>query len=117
VERVAAVGGGLYPRTALLLGELLPHVQITVIDQSAANLERARSFLSPAVSLVQQHYEPEPADFDLVVIPLAYCGDREAVYKNPPARAVLIHDWIWKRRGTSCVVSLLLLKRVNLILR
>jgi hypothetical protein len=28
---------------------------------------------------------------------------------------VLVHDWIWRRRGRSHIVSLALLKRVNLL--
>src|SRR5207247_492273 len=53
--------------------------------------------------------------FDLLVIPLAYVGDRRAVYENPPARHVIVHDWIWRRCGKSEVVSELLLKRINLV--
>src|SRR5262249_51189921 len=39
VQRVAVVGGGLFPRTVLILRRLLPQVEIMVIDRSAANLE------------------------------------------------------------------------------
>ena len=58
-----------------------------------------------------------PARADLVVIPLSFAGNRRAVYRNPPARLVLVHDWIWSRHGSrrSAVVSWLLLKRVNLV--
>ena len=31
--------------------------------------------------------------------------------------AVLVHDWIWARRGRGVVVSWLLLKRLNLVAR
>jgi hypothetical protein len=55
--------------------------------------------------------------FDLLVIPLAYIGDRRAVYADPPAPAVIVHDWIWRKRGTSRIVSVPLLKRVNLVHR
>ena len=50
---------------------------------------------------------------DLIVVPLAYVGDREALYRGegPP---LLVHDWIWRRRGASVVISPLLLKRLNL---
>jgi len=49
------------------------------------------------------------------VIPLSFKGRRETIYRNPPAPAILIHDWIWAKRGKSAVVSLLLLKRLNLV--
>jgi hypothetical protein len=58
-----------------------------------------------------------PCDFDLLVIPLAFDGDRRALYERPPASAMLVHDWIWRRRGSSAVVSRLLLKRLNLVMR
>ena len=50
-----------------------------------------------------------PDEPDLVVIPLAFVGDRESVlYRAPPAPRVLVHDWIWRRRADrrhSVVVS------------
>ena len=51
----------------------------------------------------------------VVIFPLAFDGDRGAIYTNPPAPAVIVHDWIWRRRGTSRIVSTALLKRVNLV--
>ena len=53
--------------------------------------------------------------YDLVVIPLSFDGDRDALYAQPPAPAVIVHDWIWRKRGDSRIVSLALLKRVNLV--
>ena len=53
--------------------------------------------------------------FSLLVIPLSFEGDRNAIYARPPAPAVIVHDWIWRRRGASRVVSLALLKRINLV--
>jgi hypothetical protein len=44
---------------------------------------------------------------------LAYLGNRQQIYRCPPARITLVHDWIWARRGASTVVSLALLKRLN----
>ena len=54
---------------------------------------------------------------DLVVLPLAFDGDRDAIYAHPPAPVVVVHDWIWRRRGEGYVVSFLLLKRLNLVRR
>jgi hypothetical protein len=42
-------------------------------------------------------------------------GDRAAIYRRPPSPAVLVHDWIWHRRGTGVIVSAVLLKRINLV--
>ncbi len=56
-------------------------------------------------------------DFDLTVIPLCLEGDRAAIYLHPPSSIVLVHDWIWRPRGKGAVVSVLLLKRINLVLR
>jgi len=144
VSRVAIVGGGLFPRTALILRRLLPDSQLQLIDQSKENLEIARRFLAepwerrhPACLLrdagdseeqagclrsqaefINERFEPSTqCDSDLLVIPLAFVGDRRALYERPTASAVLVHDWIWRRRGSSAIVSWLLLKRVNLVKR
>jgi hypothetical protein len=113
---VAIVGGGLFPRTALVVRRVLPEAELTVIDASAANLSAGQRLLNDSVRWINAWYDPERhGGFDVVVIPLAYVGDREALYARPPARAVLIHDWIWRRRGRSVVVSFWLLKRLNLV--
>jgi hypothetical protein len=44
-RRVGIVGGGLFPRTALILRALLPESRLTVIDASGPNLDRARGIL------------------------------------------------------------------------
>jgi hypothetical protein len=70
------------------------------------------------VEYINQRFDPAAAcDFDLLVIPLALVGDRRVIYQQPPAPVVLVHDWIWRARGTSVVVSWLLLKRLNLVER
>jgi hypothetical protein len=116
--RVAIVGGGLFPRTLLILQRLLPHARLVVIDRSAVNLATARTFPLGDVQLVNALYDPAlVTGFDLVVIPLAFIGDREAFYRHPPTPAVIVHEWIWRRRGSSAIVSWFLLKRLNLVKR
>jgi hypothetical protein len=118
--RVAIVGGGLFPRTALVVRALLPRARITIIDQSRENLARARAFLGDhAVTLVHDRYVGRSSDeaYDIVVFPLAFQGDREAIYAHPPAPITIVHDWIWRPRGVTRVVSLALLKRINLVRR
>jgi hypothetical protein len=116
IRTVTIVGGGLFPRTALLLRELLPAAQLTIVDSDARNLETARGFLDGNIEFRNERYVPgEARDRDLTVIPLCLYGERGAIYSRPSSPAVLVHDWIWQRRGTGAVVSMLLLKRLNLI--
>jgi hypothetical protein len=124
-RRAAIVGGGLFPRTAVVLRDLLPSAELLVIDADAGHLATARAFLdrrSPGLNAAAIKFEHRrvtvdhfAADVDLVVFPLAFRGDRRRIYERPPARTVLVHDWIWNRRGRSCIVSWLLLKRLNLV--
>jgi hypothetical protein len=116
VRQVAIVGGGLFPRTLLILERLLPLASFIVIDQSAGNIHKARSMVNGEARFLHETYAPALVEgTDLVVIPLSFVGDREAIYRSPPARAVVIHDWLWRRRGHSTVVSFFLLKRLNLV--
>jgi hypothetical protein len=115
-QRVAIIGGGLFPRTLLVLRRLLPGAQFVVIDRSADNIVAARPFVGEGVEFIHDCYRPELlAGCDLAVFPLAFVGDRAALYRSPPAPLVVIHDWLWRRRGVGAVVSLLLLKRLNLV--
>ncbi|MCU1275939.1 MAG: hypothetical protein JWO48_3370 [Bryobacterales bacterium] len=116
VRRAAIVGGGLFPRTALILRELLPDAHIIIIDANSQNLETARSRIGGNFEFVHDRYTSgESRDCDLLVIPLSFEGDRTSIYRNPPSRAVLVHDWIWRRHGTGRIVSAALLKRLNLV--
>ena len=116
VRRVGIVGGGLFPRTAIILRKLLPEAKLVVIDLSRENLDAARQLLSGDVELVHATFDPETHnEFDLLVIPLSLKGDRTSLYRSPPARLVFIHDWLWRRGDESVVVSALLLKRLNLV--
>jgi hypothetical protein len=118
VRRVGIVGGGLFPRTAMILRRLLPDASLALIDLSARNLAIARPFVVGEVEFIHERFEPTTAcDFDLLVVPLAFSGDRTAIYRRPPAEAVFVHDWIWQPRGKSVVVSWLLLKRLNRVRR
>jgi hypothetical protein len=114
--RVAIVGGGLFPRTALLLQELLPAASLTIIDADAGNLAAARALIHGVEFLHARYVPGELSGYDLAVIPLSFDGSRAALERHPPAAAVLVHDWIWRRRGESRIVSFALLKRINLIL-
>lgn len=125
IKTIGIIGGGLFPRTAIVLARICPNARLSLIDLDSAHLEMARETLGDSVDYVCERFDAgnaqTPADaqaFDAVVIPLAYVGNREAIYTEPPARAVFVHDWIWRRRGcgASAVVSVLLLKRLNVVI-
>jgi hypothetical protein len=115
LREVTIVGGGLFPRTALVLAELLPGARLTIVDARAAHLAPARVFLRGVPVRFVTGVFPTETAADLVVVPLAFRGDRGALYRAPPAPFVVVHDWLWRARGASAVVSLLLLKRLNLL--
>ena len=118
VRRVGIVGGGLFPRTAIILRKLLPDAELVVIDLSRRNLDTAGRFLPDNIQLEHAAFDSQRhSDFDMLVFPLAFKGDRDALCAQPPVRYVFIHDWLWHRSGTSVPVSWLLLKRLNLVLR
>jgi len=118
IRRVGIVGGGLFPRTVLVMRKLLPAAEITVVDRSPENLRRARPYFDSGIRVVEASYAPGLCDgVDLLIVPLAFSGDRRRFYADPPAPAVAIHDWIWKPWREGCVVSPLLLKRLNLVRR
>ena len=116
-SRIGIVGGGLFPRTAIVLRRLLPETKLVLIDCSTSNLETARRFLGDGIETRNQLFEPRttPEGIDALIVPLALVGERDQVYANPTLSAVFVHDWIWKRRGETAVVSWLLLKRLNLV--
>ncbi len=127
IREVTIIGGGLFPRTALVLARLLPRARLTVLDAVPAHLDRARAFLAPltrdradAVLFVAGVFDPATTSgaADLIVVPLAYRGDRRRFYEAPPAPRVAVHDWLWRRRGgAGSRISFLLLKRLNLVTR
>jgi hypothetical protein len=90
---------------------------IRVIDAERSHLDIARPMLPPGVTLEHRRFVPGDEDVDLVIVPLAFAGSREAVYRHPPAPVVLVHDWMWRHRGRGTIVAWWLLKRINLVER
>lgn len=116
--RVAIIGGGIFPRTALVLAKLLPGAELVIIDRDAASVASARRFVDARVRFVTAWFEGvDHGDYDAVVVPLAHRGDRRRFYAAPPARVVFVHDWIWNARGHSAIISWLLFKRLNVVVR
>jgi fatty acid desaturase len=119
-SRVVIVGGGLFPRTALAFRHLLPNAELTILDMRGDRIDGARTWLDERVEFIRgfgtsTNIRTLAGDADLVVVPLALRGSRDEFYRNPPAPRVLVHDWLWRRRGRSVVVSWMLLKRLNLV--
>jgi len=132
-RRVCIVGGGLFPRTAMLLSRILPEAELVIVDGDPGHIQAARRVLfgelawDRPVSFVAGICEGDgstlPGEaggqagrFDLLVVPLALRGARDHFYRARPGCAVLVHDWMWRRRGdTGRLVSPFLLKRLNLV--
>jgi hypothetical protein len=114
-KHVGIIGGGLFPRTASILRTLVPKARLTIVDASRENLDCARNLLcAPDIEFRHACYTGG-GEFDLVILPLAFKGDRAAICARPPARGVLVHDWLWNHWGRGTIVSVLLLKRVYLV--
>lgn len=117
IRSIGIVGGGLFPRSAIVARRLWPKAKIRVIDGERSHLEIARPMLPDGVTVEHRRFVPGPEEVDLLMVPLAFVGSRDAVYRQPPAPIVLIHDWIWRRRGRGTIVAWWLLKRINLVVR
>ena len=120
-RRVIIVGGGLFPRTALILRRLVPDAAITIVDMREDRIEKARRWLDGKVEFICGYCTAENLSMlagqaDLVVVPLALRGCKAGFYGTPPAPRLLVHDWLWRPRGRSFVVSVVLLKRLNLVM-
>jgi len=114
-KRVGIIGGGLFPRTALILRKLLPESELTIIEADRENIDSARAMLRIPEIEFRHEYYTGGGDYDLLVLPLAFRGDRGPICACPPVCGLVVHDWIWRRWGDGYVVSPALLKRVYLV--
>ena len=123
-QRIGIVGGGLFPRTALVMSKLFPNAELTIIDGDEKNVGRARLLLAardlknPTIHYKIRPFRQEMDDgYDLLIAPLAFVGDRRELNAVSKSSALLTHDWIWHNRGQRRqTVSWLLLKQVSLAL-
>lgn len=125
--RIGIVGGGLFPRTALLIAELLPRATLLLIDRSPAHLSQARSVLVRAgitgerLAMTAEIYCPtRHGQVDLLIFPLGYVGDRRALYQPSPGQPPrIIHEWLSAapaEASARMVISYVLLKQLCLVL-
>jgi len=115
LRSVGIVGGGIFPRTALILQQLLPEAKLTVIDADVNSIRLAQTFPLDNVQFVNEWYDPARHNgFDLLIIPLSLVGDRAVFHQHRIRPHVIVHEWIWNRHEKSAIVSILLLKRLNL---
>jgi hypothetical protein len=113
---IVIVGGGLFPRSAILLRERWPAARIVVVDAEASHLTAADAWWPPGVERRVGRVLPgQPIDADLVVLPLALRGARRAFLQAPPAPRLLVHDWALARLGHGALVAWWLGKRVYLV--
>lgn len=122
IRKVTVIGGALFPRTALALGPLLPQARFTIVDRAAAHVDGARRQIAAAGLSERVAFEigsfdgGQPQDCDLLVLPLAFRGDRAGLYRHPPAPLVAIHDWGWHAPAAARGARVPLLpKRINLV--
>jgi len=115
-QRIGVVGGGLFPRSLIILKNIYPSAELIGIEADHHHIQIARPLVQ--ADFLHEWFDPQRhRDFDLLVIPLAYLGDKSALYESFSAPRVLIHDWLWHKRVRSAIVSILLLKRLNLVTR
>lgn len=113
------VGGGLFPRTVHVLRELAPDARLDVLDLAPASLALARAHLAdPNITWRLGAWQPgDDVMADVVVVPLAYRGDRRALLARERTTKI-VHLWLWNRAPhPSAVVAWWLLKRVVLVPR
>lgn len=133
IHRICIVGGGLFPRTVLVMQRLLPGRRLVVIDASAPNLAIAKRELERESALdgvelrharfdgdregasdeTDETDETGECEFDLVIVPLAFVGKRTAV--THARTLTLVHDWSWRRTGEGTSIAWWLLKRLNVV--
>ena len=119
VRRVTIVGGGLFPRTALVLRRLLPDATLTIVDAQPGNLETARGFVDGARAAAPDC--SMPASRPTTPISWSFhCRSSAIAHGSTTIR---------RRRRSSCTtgsggraatgvtVSWMLLKRLNLVRR
>jgi hypothetical protein len=123
-RRIVVVGAGLFPRSALALGSVFPEAQLLLVDARADHLARARHHLlrmAPELAARAKYQTLHVDDLssfsaDLVVIPLAFEGDRSRLWTHTSRPALAVHEWSRGPIGPAATrVSRLLCKRIRFV--
>ena len=117
--RVAVVGGGLFPRTALVLRRAAPAADVTIVDSTREHLEIARAVPADRACTSARAFDPADSRRHRSGRHPAGLHRRSARDLRAAAGAGACSSTTGSgRRGrasTSVIVSWLLLKRLNLI--
>lgn len=112
-RKILIVGGGILPRSIIILKKLYPSTELHVLDMSKQSLREAQNYLKTYtnednVFYIHSEYDPSLSkNYDLVVFPLAFRGLYSTSYTT-----TLRHCWIWERHARAEVVSMFLLKKI-----
>ena len=115
-RRVAIVGGGLFPRSALVVRLVWPEAEVAIFDADEKHLEHCRKWLHGNEELCHKRVTADdlpPAD--VVFVPLALHEPKEGFYSSSRTAKIFAHAWTWNPTEESMVASPLLLKRMNLL--
>jgi hypothetical protein len=81
-ERILVVGGGIYPRTAIVLKRMCPYAQVTIQDMSRESLKVAEAYLKRTrnelnISFLHREYAPTDAS---TIYSTVYSTEYSTVY-------------------------------------
>jgi hypothetical protein len=121
-KHVVIIGGGLFPRTALVVHAIWPAAAVTIIDSNPRHLAMCRRWLRGDEILVCKRVSSDSLpEADMVFVPLAFDQDKGAIYECSEQQCVVLHDWVWNTRADrvarSTIPSIFLFKRLNLLAR
>jgi hypothetical protein len=122
-KQVAIIGGGLFPRSAIVVHKVWPKAKVCIIDANRQHLETCRSWLRGDETMVCARVTPNTLpEAEIIFVPLAFDQDKRPLYDAPKNGCIIVHDWIWNqpKEGNSvhtAIASIFLLKRLNLVSR
>lgn len=122
--RFVVVGGGIFPRTAIIIRRLFPDAQIVIQDMNLKSLRFAENYLRNmhiTEDVIYSHTIYDGINYDaasesiygtVVILPLAFRGEiGQTAFKT------LKHCWIWDTDycEKQCLVSYFLLKKIKVL--
>ena len=130
-QRIVVIGGGIFPRTAIIMKKLFPESQIIIQDMNEGSLKLAENYLRKTNNEGNIYYFNSMYDGTvhgtkngsaygncsgsiygtIMVFPLAFRG--MSINSKSPYKTVK-HCWIWENEPCvkQCIVSYFLMKKV-----